>query len=111
MKKTSSIPFVNILLIFVCILLIVNFFRATTEVGSISFYSLLQTFGAANETLIPFTSRLLNITIGGDWGLLNGLRDFFNIFGSIFSVAIFLSQNILASINFVVNFVALLLVV
>lgn len=105
-SKTSIV--LNVFGVIIFSLLIVNFLRIMTGYGSLTFESLLNYL--QNAPSFDFYSIVSNYSITTDWGLFNFLRDFFNMFISLFNVIVFLAKNVLNLINYIIYFIRLVFV-
>lgn len=98
---------IEVIAVIFLLLLIANFVRLATSGGVLTFGGLLEKL--QNFSSFGLTS-LYDLTISSDWGLFNFFRDFINIFGTLLSVTLFLANNILNSLWFVIQFVGIFFV-
>ena len=107
-SKTSAIPSrvpLVFALIFIC-LLILMVVKAASGKSPVTFTSLLEFLSTIDRPFVNFAISDYSIT--ADWGLLNGLRNFFNIFMSIFGIGVFTAKslvNVLAFLFQVLGFI------
>jgi len=103
--------FVRILSIIFCLLLVINVFRNVFNGGSsivqVNFTGLLNSL--SDYPTISFTNTISNFTITADWGFLNGLRNFINIFMKAVGLIVFLANNLTSMLSFVFRSLAILL--
>lgn len=100
---------IRVIFIIVVILLILNFARKLKGGADLSFRAFLNWLG----TIEAFNVKL-NIsawTIGGSWSGFNWLRNFFNMFGSVFGVIFFLGANLISLISFALQLISFVLLV
>lgn len=64
----------------------------------------------SNLNRLDINLNVENFSIRGDWGVFNGLRNFLNIFTSIFGVIIWLFSNLLQLVLYVVDFIRFIFV-
>lgn len=65
--------------------------------GFLSFLSTLNTV----QINISYTDFL----IGGNWGIIDNLRQFFNVFAGVFGVLIWLTSNIVNVLLYIISFI------
>lgn len=68
----------------------------------------LEWLGGLNR--LDINLNVENFSIRGDWGIFDGLRDFLNIFTSIFGVIIWLFSNLLQLVLYIVDFIRFIFV-
>lgn len=103
--------FFRILGIILALLLVINVFRNVFNAGSasvqVNFTGLLNSLSSYPQ--ISFTNYLNSYVITADWGLLNGLRNFFNIFAHMIGLIVFLAVNLTSMLSFVFRSLSILL--
>lgn len=72
----------------------------TGKLDTISFSGLLEYLSTVPD--ISTTFNLVNISIGGDWGMFDFLRDFFNFFCNCFNVLCSVSGFIWQGLIFII---------
>ena len=92
----------RVVFIIVAILLIINFARKLRFGADLSFRAFLNWLG--NVKSFNIRLNLSAWTIGGDWGIVDGLRKFFNMFGNLFGITFYLSANLIATVSFLCQF-------
>ena len=97
----------RVVFIIVCILLIINFARKLYSGADLSFTAFLNWLGNIDSFNVSF--GLSPWHIGGDWGIVDGLRKFFNQFGNVLGVIFFMFANLLNSLYFVFQFLRFIL--
>ena len=99
MKAKNTVVASSVLVVIICVLLIFNFARSMISPDQfITFESLFQVLsGLEGIPLIPLNS----LTITADWGILNGLRDFFNIFTGLFTYGIWFATSAINAVLFI----------
>lgn len=106
-KRTGVI--LRLLLLISCFILFIRIFsRLRGGDSSLSFTGFLEFLSNLNS--FDINIDLSDFTIGGDWGIIDGLRRFFNIFGYAFGVLVWVCSNVFNVINYVFQFVRFLLV-
>ena len=103
MKIAKNIFFV-VFGLFVGILLVVNITRVSTN--QVTFSSLLSYISNAPRVFTDFTIQ--DFTIVGSWGILNGLKDFLNLFAQLFGFIISLGKSLVNLLVYAFYFVAFL---
>lgn len=100
----------RILFIFCITLLVVNIFRRVNGFDGSNFglTNLLSNLSSSNSLQIQFD--ISSFQIGGNWGIVDGIRQFFNAFATILGVLIWLGTNLINLILFLAQFVRILLV-
>lgn len=91
-------------------LLFVNLFRLLngSADASVSFAGFLEY--VSNCPTIHFQSSLNSFTITGSWGVFDFLRSFFNVFGAILGVLVYLFNSLLNMLMYVGYFLGYLFV-
>lgn len=97
----------SICLFLVVIIFIINVFRVVNGSKDVSFTGFLNWL--SNLNFKGVTINISDYKIGDDWGLFNGLRDFFNIFAQASGVIAWLGANVLNFLTFCAQFLAFLL--
>lgn len=90
-------------LVFLVLLGIRIFWQMRNGSSNLSFAGLLDWFSNLNS--VEVNVDVGNFFIGGDWGIFDGLRNFFNIFAQAFGVIVWLFSNILNLLLYLVSFV------
>lgn len=105
LKNVHSYSRFSILIILVCLLFVIAFFRSINGSEPLTFTGLLETL--SNSPQIALTN-FLDFSIYGDWGIFDFLRDFINTFSSFLSVIVWLFSQIFQCIQyfvFIIDFV------
>lgn len=97
----------SILSLIICIILIFSVIRIAFGSTSLSFTSILNY--SANTPQID-VSYIQYLNIGGDWGVVDGIRRFLNSIMSIFNIGIWMCKNIANLLLFIFYYVSLLFV-
>lgn len=97
----------SILALILSILLIFSTIRIAFGSSSLSFTSFLNYSANTPKINVSYVEYL---NIGGDWGIIDGLRRFLNVIMSIFNIGIWLCKNIGSFLAFVFYYVNLLFV-
>ena len=100
-RRARTFGILGVILLF---LLVINFARQIRTGHFVTFRSLLNWLGEVDS--FGMTKYVSAWTIRGDWGIIDGLRKFFNMFGDIFGVLFFMFSNLIGSIRFVLQFIA-----
>jgi len=93
----------RVVFIVVAILLIINFARKLRGGSDLSFSAFLNWLGNIDSFDMRF--KVSAWTIGGDWGIVDGLRKFFNMFGNLFGVIFYLCANLISLLVFLGKFI------
>ena len=104
-KRASFI--IEALAIIIAILFLANYIRLTANNGFLTFEALIER--CSQFSSIGMTT-LIDLTITADWSIFNFLRDFINIFTSLFSVIMYLATNVMNSLWFIIQFVSIFFV-
>lgn len=88
--------------ILVLILVCISFIKKANGLDALSFRSFLTWLGSVNS--MPIRVNISDYSIVADWGLLNGLRDFFNIFSTLFGVLVYCCANLINLLIFMSQF-------
>ena len=106
MSNRSSLIHVLFLVLstFVLILLVVNFFRSANNSTNINISSFLNFISNSNIPHIEFSIN--SFQIAGEWVILDGLRQFINILGSVFGSAVYMAVSVVNIIIYCVYFLA-----
>lgn len=105
LKNVHSYGRFSILVLSICLLFVVAFFRSINGSDPLTFTGLLETL--SNSPQIALTN-FLDLSIGGDWGILDFFRDFINILGSVLSVVVWIFSQLIQCLQyfvFIVDFV------
>lgn len=101
-RHNSAVP---ILVVFVLFLLLANFPRIIRgEVEPITFEYLLEVLSNAPELNVSWVADLTS-PITADWGGVNFLRDYINLFADVSSSILYLATLILHVVIFLLYFV------
>lgn len=103
-KRQRTFGILGVILLF---LLIINFARQIYTGEFVTFRALLNWLG--NVETFGVTKYVSAWSIGGDWGIIDGLRKTFNIFGNVFGVIFFMFSNLIGVIRFVLQFLVFVL--
>ena len=109
-NKSSSLGkmIARVVFIIVALLLIINFARKLYSGTDLSFSSFLNWLGSVDS--FGATKIVSPWKIGGDWGIIDGLRKFFNMFGNLFGVIFFMCSNLIGLISFISQFMMFIFV-
>lgn len=110
MSKSNSLGkmITRVVFIVFAILLIINFARNLRGGADLSFSAFLNWLG--NVDSFGFTKVASPWHIGGDWGIIDALRKFFNSFGNAIGVLFFMCANLISVIYFVSQFLLFIFV-
>lgn len=92
--------FLSIVIVIFTILFIVSYVRSLTGASEITFTSFLEFIQTVPE--ISFANSFIDLTILGDWGIFDFLRNFLNVFTNIFSVLIYLFGGLVQLLTYLV---------
>lgn len=98
----------RVVFILICALLIANFIRKVSSGADLSFSAFLNWLGNVDYFNMKF--NISAWTIGGDWGIVDGLRKFFNMFGNLFGVIFYMCANLIGLISFLTQFISFIFV-
>lgn len=101
-----KIVFTALAIIFT-IVLIGNVIRISLNADTFTFTAFLEYISNAPAVDISFV-ELWNL--GGNWGVFEFLRNFFNMFGSVLSFLVWLGKNIISVLQYVFYFVRFIFV-
>lgn len=99
--------FFYILTLILTIVLIFSIIRVSFGADTISFRSFLEYTSTTPSVDISYIEY---VKIGGDWGLIDGLRTFLNYIMTIVNVALWLCKNVANLLVFVFYYVRFLFV-
>lgn len=110
MRSSFGCIILHILFWFVVLLVIVNLFRFVNGFTGSNFglTNLLSNLSNSNSLQIQFDISAFQI--GGNWGVVDGIRQFFNAFATILGVLIWLGTNLINLILFLAQFARILLI-
>ena len=110
MRNSFGRIILHILVWFVVLLIIINLFRRVNGfvVSSFGFDNLLSNLSNFDSLQIRFD--IASFQIGGNWGIVDGIRQFFNAFATILGVLIWFGSNLINLILFLLQFLRILLV-
>lgn len=99
----------SIFKVLIAILIGVALVRVLSGNEIISFQTLLEYLGNAPVVNMPF--KFFNdLTIVGDWGLFNFLKDFFNLTTGVVSILVFLATGLINAIIYLTYFIRFIFV-
>lgn len=105
LENTGNILF-SVFSILFAIVLIVNLYKSASGQGSVTFTGMLQwlqNFSVGFQ--VPNLSNAIGIfLIRGDWGIVDGLRQFFNLFSTLFGVGYYIVMNLIYTLTFAGKF-------
>lgn len=88
------------------IILIINLYKSASGQGSVTFTGMLQwlqNFSVGFQ--VPNLSNSIGtFLIRGDWGIIDGLRHFFNLFSTLFGVGYYIVMNLIYTLTFAGKF-------
>lgn len=96
-------------IIAILILFIRLFWRLRGSSNTLNFTGFLKFLSNLNSVDIGAVN-INSFVVGGDWGVFNFLRNFFNIFANLFGVVVWLSANVINVIRYLVAFIQFLFV-
>lgn len=110
MNKSYSMGkmIVRVVFIITAVLLILNFSRKLRGGADLSFSAFLNWLG--NVKSFDIKLNISAWTIGGDWGIIDGLRKFLNMFGNLFGVTFYLCANLISLLIFLCKFIGFIFV-
>lgn len=88
-------------------LIIASIFKKSFSGEDLSFTSFLNWLGDLDSFTINIS--ISDFFIYGNWGILDGLRNFFNIFAQLFGVIVYMGSNAINLIIFAGQFIGFLL--
>lgn len=89
--------------VILALLLIANFIRSTSNSSEfLSFRSFLEWLGTVDSMSINMNDFVF--TISGDWGILDFLRQFFNVLAIAVGVVVWLCRNLVNTLYFIAQF-------
>lgn len=109
-NKAHSLGKILLRIVFILcsLLLIANLIRKVSSGADLSFSAFLNWLGNVNYFKINF--NISSWTIGGDWGIIDGLRKFFNMFGNLFGLIFYMCANLISLVSFLTQFLAFVFV-
>lgn len=110
MSKSNSMGRMLIRVVFIifAILLLISFARKLYGGTDLSFSAFLNWLGDVDS--FGFYATASPWTIHGDWGIIDGLRKFFNAFGNAIGVLFFMCANLIGVIGFLSQFLIFIFV-
>lgn len=93
-------------LIFFVVLFVRLFWSLRSGSSNLTFAGFLDWFSNLNS--LDVNIDVSNFGIRGDWGLLDGLKNFFNIFAKAFGVIVWLFANLLNILLYCISFLQFL---
>lgn len=76
----------RVILVFVVALIVFNLFRRVSGVGNLNFNGMFSSLSDVSASRIEFSIE--NFQLGGNWGIIDGLRNFINAFATLLGVII-----------------------
>lgn len=107
MSKADN--FLSVVIVIFTILFIVSYVRSLVGAGEITFTSFLEFIQSVPE--VSFASNFIDMTILGDWGVFEFLRQFLNIFTNLISVIVYLFGGLVQLLLYVVYIVRYLFLI
>ena len=107
MNKADN--FLSVVIVIFTILFIVSYVRSLVGAGEITFTSFLEFIQSVPE--VSFASNFIDLTILGDWGIFDFLRNFLNIFTNLMSVIVYLFGGLVQLLLYVVYIVRYLFLI
>lgn len=101
--NSAGIVFRLMLLIFFGIIFLRVFWVLRGSSNTVNFTGFLEFLSNLNS--VDINVSVSNFVIGGDWGVFEFLRNFFNIFAQLFGVIVWLFSNIVNVLNYVLQFI------
>lgn len=98
-----------VLIIFLLILLATVVWRVRGSNNTLTFTAFLEFLSNLNSVEIGQVD-VSSFAIGGNWGIFDGLRNFFNVFSNLLGVLVWLGANVINVIRYIVAFVSFLFV-
>lgn len=96
-------PMFSFLLGFFAIaLLMINYAHTANGLGNVTFSGFLQWLSQVNT--FPLKVDISSYGVSGNWGLLEGVRLFFDSFAKLFGVVIYLGANVINVLLFFAQF-------
>lgn len=92
--------FLSLVIVIFSILFIVSYVRSLFGASDLTFTSFLEFIQSVPQ--VSFSNTFIDMTILGDWGIFEFLRQFINIFTNILSVLIFLFGGLVQLIMYLV---------
>ena len=110
MRSSFGRIIIHILFIFIVCLIFINVFRHVNGFNgsNFGFDNLLSNLSSIKSLQIQFD--ISSFQIGGNWGIVDGIRHFFNAFATILGVLIWFGSNLINLISFLLQFLRILLV-
>lgn len=96
----SILSVLGIVLVTLLILNLVRFFRSAPNVSFAAFLDYLSTVQS-----FDFSGFIQKFTIGGSWGVVDGLRQFLNVFASLLGFLVYIAGSLFNLLTFVLGFV------
>ena len=106
MKSKSAI--LNLLLLLFALLLIFSMVRMLNNGSPLTLTSFLDYIHSAPQVVA--NGGFVDLSIVGDWGIFNFLRDFLNIFTGLLSCLLYLGGMLVQTITYLVWFVKYLFI-
>lgn len=107
MSKADN--FLSVVIVIFTILFIVSYVRSLVGAGEITFTSFLEFIQTVPE--VSFATNFIDLTILGDWGVFDFLRNFLNIFTNLISVIVYLFGGLVQLLLYVVYIVRYLFLI
>ena len=104
-KVPSRVPLVFAIIF--AVLLVIMVVKTASGNPPVTFTSLLEFLSTIERPFVNFS--IGDYTITADWGLINGLRDFFNVFMSLVGILVFTAKSLIHSLAVVFKLVGFIL--
>lgn len=98
----------SIIVLFFLFILAVNLFRKINSGSSVSFSAFLEFLGSLDSFTVNFS--ISDFTIGGNWGIIDGLRNFINVFAYFLGVTLWMFLNLYNCLVYIFRFIQFLFV-
>ena len=110
MSKSNSLGkmITRVVFIVFAVLMLIIFARKLYGGADLSFSAFLNWLGSVDS--FGFTKVASPWHIGGDWGIIDALRKFFNSFGNAIGILFFMCANLIGVIQFVSQFLLFIFV-
>lgn len=102
MKKHNVI--LSVLAIFACIILCINFYKGNNALTFTSFLNFIQ-----STPNVGLSYSISDLTISGDWGILDKIREFLNILTTPLSMILYLAVAIINALVYLFYFLKFIL--
>lgn len=110
MRNSLGSIILRIIFVLCVCLLVINLFRRVSGFSNSGFgFSNLMT-NLSNSDTMQLSFDISKFQIGGNWGIVDGIRHFFNDFATILGVLIWLGTNLINLILFLAQFARILFI-